>query len=90
MGLPLIYGSPPTDSTIAPRPNQRFSLTNVSWLLDTKKEIIENKVSIYFLVCKGLSIDDVGVSRDNVFQEIRPGGGFETGDFVKGKLGGLP
>ena len=30
-----------------------------------------NKVSIYFLVCKGLPIDDVGVSRDTVFQETR-------------------
>ena len=30
------------------------------------------------------------VSRDNVLQEIRPGAGFETGDFVKCKLGGLP
>ena len=41
-------------------------------------------------MCKGLSIDDVGVSRDTVFQEKRPGAVFETGDFVKEKLGGLP
>ena len=33
-------------------------------------------------------MEDVGVSRDTVFQEIRPGAGFETGDFVKEKLGG--
>ena len=33
-------------------------------------------------------MDDVGVSTDTVFQEIRPGAGFETGDFVKEKLGG--
>ena len=39
---------------------------------------------------KGLSIDDVGVSRDTVFQEIRPGADFETGDFVKERLGELP
>ena len=39
---------------------------------------------------KVLSIDDVGVSRDTVFQELRPGAGFETGGFVKEKLGGLP
>ena len=39
-------------------------------------------------MCKGLSIDDVGVSRDTVSQEIRPVAGFETGDFVKEKLGG--
>ena len=49
------------------------------------------KVFIHFLVCKGLTIDDVGVSRDTVPQEIGPGAGFETGDFVKEKLGeGLP
>ena len=28
---------------------------------------------MYVFVCKGLSIDDVGVSGDTVFQEIRPG-----------------
>ena len=28
------------------------------------------------------------VSRDTVFQEILPGAGFETGDFVQEKLGG--
>ena len=33
-------------------------------------------------------IGDVGVSRDTVLQEVRPGAGFETGDFVKEKLGG--
>ena len=38
----------------------------------------------------GVSIDDVWVSRDTVFQEIRPGAGLETGDFVEEKLGGLP
>ena len=65
-----------TGSTIAPPPqNQRFSLTNVSGLLDTRKDTLETKVSTYFLVCKGLSIDDVGMSRDTVFQEIRPGVG---------------
>ena len=74
------YDSPPR--------NQRFSLTNVSWLLDTRKDTIENEVFIYFLMRQGLSIDDVGVSRDTVFQEIRPGTGFETGDFAKEKSGG--
>ena len=37
---------------------------------------------------KSLSIDDVGVSRASVFQEIQSGVGFETGDFVKEMLGG--
>ena len=68
--------------------SQRFSLTNVSWLLNTRNDTIENKASMYFLVCKGLSIDDVGVSRDTAFQEIRPGAGFETGDFRSRKFGG--
>ena len=45
---------------------------------------------MYFSVCKGLSIDSVGVPRDTAFQEIRPGAGFETGDSVKEMSGGLP
>ena len=69
----------------SPPRNQRFCLTNVSWLLDTRRDTIEKDVSIYFLVCKDVSIDDVGVSRDIVYQEIRPGAGFETADFVKEK-----
>ena len=52
------------------------------------------RVSAYntpeYLVCGGLSNDDVRVVRGAVFQEIRPGAGFQTGDFVKEKLGGLP
>ena len=32
--------------------------------------------------------DGVGVARGTVLQEIRPGAGFKTGDFVKEKLGG--
>ena len=55
-----------------------------------RKYTIEKKVSTYFLVCEGLSIDDVGVSRDTVFQEIRPVAGYETADFVIEKLGGIP
>ena len=45
-------------------------------------------MSIYFLACEGLTIGDVGVSRDTAFQEVRPGAGFETGDFVAETLGG--
>ena len=41
-----------TDSAIPPPRNQRYSLTNVSWLLDTRKDTIEAKVSIRFLVSK--------------------------------------
>ena len=78
-----------TDSTIAPPQNQRYSLTNVSRLLDKKKYTIEKEAPMWYFVCKGLSIDDVRVSRDiAVFQEKRPEAGFETGDFAKEKLGG--
>ena len=77
-----------TDSTIAPPQSQRSSLTNVSWLLGTRKATIEKKGSVYFLVCKGLSIDDIGVSTDTVVRDIRPGAGFEAGDFVIEKSGG--
>ena len=61
--------------------NQRIFLTNVSWLLNTRKDTILKKY-IYFLQGKGLSIDDVGVSRVTIFQEIPTGAGFETADFV--------
>ena len=44
----------------------------------------------HFHACKGLSNDDAGAARGTVFQEVRPGAGFETGDFVKETLGGLP
>ena len=46
----------------------------------------------YTFLCakEGLSNDDVGVARGTVFQAIRPGAGFKTGDFVTEKLGGLP
>ena len=45
---------------------------------------------MYFLGCKGLSYDDIEVAGGTVFQEIRPGAGFKSGDFVKERLGGLP
>ena len=47
-------------STIPLPPKKlRFSLTSVSGLLDIRKDAIDRKVSTCFLVCKGLSIDDV-------------------------------
>ena len=70
--------------------HQRFSLTNVSRLLDTRKDTVEKKTFTYFPVRKGLFIDDVRVSRDTAFREIRPGACFKTGDLVQEKLGGLP
>ena len=49
----------------------------------------EKSILKLFRVCKGLSNDDVGAARGAVFQEIRPGAGFRTGDFVNEKLWGL-
>ena len=79
-----------TGSTVAPPPNQRFSLTNVSWLLGGTKSANKKKVSTYFLLCKGLSNKDVGVARGTVSQEVRPGAGFRAANFVNEKLGRLP
>ena len=65
------YDSPPP-------PIQRFSLTNVSWLLDAMKSISSHVILFY----KGLSNGDVGVVRATIFQKIRQGAGLKTGDFV--------
>ena len=55
--------------------------------LNTKKDAMEKiTVKIFFKI----SNDDVGVARGTVCQEIRPGAGFKTGDFVEEKLGRLP
>ena len=46
----------------------------------------------FFLVIKGLSSDSVGVARGTVFlQELQPGAGFVTGEFIERKVeGALP
>ena len=49
----------------------------------------EKSISVYLLVCKGQSNDDVGVASGTLFQELRPDAGFEAGDFVKEELRGL-
>ena len=46
--------------------------------------------SYIFLFANELSNDDVRVAGGTVFQEIRPGAGFKTSDFVKETKGGLP
>ena len=52
------------------------------------KILLRNQsISVYFFVC---SMTSGRVSTDTVFQEIRSGVGFETGDFVKEMLGRLP
>ena len=48
----------------------------------------ETHISMDFLVCDGISNDDVGVAKGTVFQALRPGAGFKTGDFVEEKFGG--
>ena len=47
-----------TDSAIlAPPQNQRFSLTNVSWLLDTGKRTLLKEKYPYIFSCVQRSID---------------------------------
>ena len=47
--------------------------------------------SYFFLLAKeGLSNHDIKVARGTVFEEIRPGVGFKTGNFVKEELRRLP
>ena len=52
--------------------------------------LYEKNVFACFLVGKIRSNEDVGAARGSVFQELRPGAGFKTGDFIKERLGGLP
>ena len=87
-----------SDSTIAPPPRKKkaifFNRTFQGYSTQQGRDALlgQKNVSIHFpvLFCKGISIDDVGVSRDTVFQEVRPGARFETGDFVKEMFGRLP
>ena len=76
-----------TDSTIAPPPkkenrdfffNERFHGCSTQGRMLLKEKYPHTK---YFLVCKGLTIDDLGVSRDTEFQEIRPGAWFRNRRF---------
>ena len=50
--------------------------------------LLKKSPSLYFVVWKGHPNDDAGVARGTIFQEVRPGAGFKTGDFVKRKVGG--
>ena len=84
-----MHAMPVGGSTIDTPKNQRVFLTNVSWLLDTRKDAMKS-ISSYVLVREGLLADDVGVAKGTVFQEIRPRAGFKSGDFVEQFLEGLP
>ena len=50
----------------------------------------KKKSFTYSLACKRSSKNEVGVARGIVFQKIRPGAGFDTGDFIQERLWGLP
>ena len=95
LGSPVIQKKKAADSTIAspppPKPavfsNERFTAARH----ETKDAINKMFPYIFFLFCKWLSNDDVGVSVDTVLQEIRSEAGFKTGGgFVSEKSGGLP
>ena len=55
-----------------------------------KEGCYKKNASVHFLVCKGLSNGDIGVTRGAVIKDIRPGAGVNTGDFVEEKLRELP
>ena len=55
-----------------------------------EEDAMKKNASIYFLICKELSNDDVGATRVTLFQEMRPGAGFKTIDSAKKEFGGLP
>ena len=86
LGTDSYYDSPPQKPAIF--------LTNVSWLVDTRKDAMTKKYiytkNVFMFAKEGLSNDDVGTARGTVFQGLRPRAGVKTGDFVKEKLGGLP
>ena len=87
--LDRFYDNPP------PQKKKRDFLSRAFHGCSTEgRDTVQNQVSTYFLVCKGLSIDDVGEGvvwcRGTPYcrRYDREGVGFETGDFVKEKLGG--
>ena len=49
---------------------------------------VRNQISKYFLDCKGLSNDDVGVTRGTVFREVGSGAGFKNRIFRERKVDG--
>ena len=64
----LFYDNPPK--------NQRFALTNVSWLRDTGKDNMKKQtLHIFSCLGKGLSNDNVRGAKGTAFEEIQPGAG---------------
>ena len=92
--------APRTGSTIAHPPSQKqnptiFFINGTFHGCSTRRRMSRKKKPSHIFSCllktscSRVSNDDVGVSRDTVFQEPRPGAGFKTGDLVKEKLGGI-
>ena len=73
------------DSTIAPPPQPAISMA-----ARREEGCHEKHTFTHIVACKGLSNKGVGMARGAIIEEIRPGAGFETCDFVQEKLDGLP
>ena len=81
------YDSPPPKPAILC--SERFMAARYKEGYYRKQSIhIYIYIYIFFLVCKGLLIDDVVVSRDTVFQEIRSGAGLKPAISLKKSWGG--
>ena len=84
-----------TDSTIAPPPQTSDFCQRTFHGCSTQARILlkttyTSKEYSQLFGCKDLTIDDVRVSRDTGFQEVRLGAGFQTGGIVYEKLRGPP
>ena len=66
---------PLADSTIAPPPKPAFFFNERFMAARHEEGCYGMHFSMHFLVCRGLSNDDVGVARGTVSQETRPGAG---------------
>ena len=78
-GLPL---PPVTDSTIAP-PKKAIFFNERFMAARHEEECYEKITLTHFHACKGLSNDDAVAASGTVFQEIRQGADFKTGNFAK-------
>ena len=74
---------------IAPPKNNVFFSRAFSWLLDTRKDAMKKVSACNFLFAEDDRTVTSGWFRGIVFQEVRPGASFKTGDFAEEKLGWL-
>ena len=81
-----------TDSTIAPPPQkkkQRFSSTNVPWLLDRRKYAVEKRLHVFSCLQRTTKRSPRrGGKGHRISGDTRPGAGFDTGDFGQRKFRG--